>query len=440
MGTNIRAAGKALSALASAVKKSPRIAFWPSPALTKFYARGLQPHGRYLVRAANRVGKTTHAAVLVATAMEQNPGVRLRGISVDFTQQMRAMGRKMADYITPSALAPGCDFNETRGWSHNIIRLRNGSSLQLMNNTQDTQTFEGDEVDGVWFDEPPKQVNWLPNISRVMSSGGWILVTATMVGVPVTYLRDIVEADDSDWDQYVVPFSKEACPWYSQRLIDRWLADVSAAPWEYEQRVNASWEGVALGRRFTGFTPESIISSIEGGRWTVGVGIDHGEGKGKQAAVLVFWNAETIILVDTYINDNPTTPAQDAVAIKEMLRKYNLQPAQVDVWKGDSNTAGKARVGLTVNDMLGAELGVYIGRPDKRAGSVETGEYLINLALLTQKMKVLAPVSPTLDYVLRYYHGEEENKHLVDATRYITREPLGRWNMGGEFSRLYWRR
>ena len=427
----------------STIHTSPRILFKPSPAFETFYSGGLKKGGRYLLRAANRTGKTTHAAALVADALERTPHLRLRGVSVDYSQQNRAMGMMLAQYLSPRALVPGCDFNETRGWSHNLIRLRNGSSMQLLNNTQATQSFEGDALDGVWFDEPPKQVNWLPNISRVMSRRGWILVTATMVGVPVKYLRSIAEGEGSRWQTHVVPFTKEACPWYSTEQIENWLSDAKAAPWEYEQRINAAWEGVAIGRRFTGYTSESIIDRAPQGSWHVGVGIDHGEGTGKQAAVLVLWNDEVIIVLDEYVNEYPTTPEQDSEAISMMLARHGLRPIDVDVWKGDSNTAGKARVGRTVNQLLSEALGLpfnkVIQTPNKKAGTVETGEYLLNLSLMRGWMKVVGP-TPVVDEALRYYDGSEKLKHIVDALRYICEEPLSIWrNRRSEISRLYWR-
>ena len=414
--------------------RSPREAFTPSPALALFYG---SLRRRELLRTANRAGKTTTCAAKLASIMETTPGGRYRGVSVDYPQSRKAMGLKMAEMITPSALVTGCNYNQTRGWSHNLIRLKNGASMQIMNNTQDPQSFEGDALDGLWFDEPPKQQNWLPNVSRLVDRSGFLWVSATMVGRPIKWFRQIAEAEGSPWRQHVVNFSKETCPWYTDAQIASWLAEAKAAPWEYEQRINAAWEGVATGRRYTGYTDASIIPGLPPGRWELGVGIDHGEGGGNQVAVLVAWDpvGKKMILIDEYISEGPTTIEQDARGIRLMLERWGWGPGNVTDWRGDTNSAGKGRVGFTVNDLLGRALGVRINTPDKR--SVETGEFLVNLALLQGRLQVLKGLV-AVDETMRYYDGTEEYKHTSDAIRYLAKGILASWDLS-KIGRLYWR-
>lgn len=421
-----------------ACEQNPRAGFVPGPPFRGLLERGLRRGDRVLARAANRTGKTTHAAYLVARTLEENPGIRLRGVSVDYSQQRKAMGLHLQRFLSPGALVDGCNFNETRGWSHNLVRLRNGSSLQLMNYTQDPQAFEGDSLDGIWCDEPPPVRAWAPNISRLLDRNGWFVVTATMVGRPVQYLRDIVEDEASRWRQVVVRFGTEACPWYSEEQARAWIAEAKAAPWEYEQRINAAWEGIATGRRYTGYTEESIVERLPPGVWTVGVGIDHGELGTNQVAVLLLWDEATrrMYVADEYVGDGPSTIKDDARGIVAMLRRNGLRPLDVDEWTGDNNSAGKARVGLKVNDLLGEELGVEISPPDKTAGSVETGEYLVNLALLQGRLLVKEGLV-AVDKTMRYYDGSEALKHISDAIRYRARPVLSAWDLQA-VGRLYW--
>jgi len=419
----------------SSLVACPRSGFTPSQALSTFYNA---PTKRELLRTANRVGKTTHVGAKVAALMESTPGLRLRGVSVDYNQSKKAMGLILSQMITPSALASGCNYNVTRGWSHNLIELKNGSTLQIMNNTQDPQAFEGDSLDGVWFDEPPKQGIWLPNISRVMDRNGFVWISATMVGRPCSWLREIAEAEGSPWRQTVVGFSRESCPWYTPDMVAGWIAEAKAAPWEYPQRIDAEWEGVAVGRRYTGYTEASVVKALPAGRWKIGVGIDHGEHGANQVAVLMAWRPgdKVMYIIDEYVSDGPTTIAQDARGIRLMLQRHGWGPHNVDEWRGDNNSAGKARVGYKINQLLGDELGVTIDPPDKTAGSVETGEFLVNLALMQGRLKVvdgLVAVSGTM----RYYDGTEEHKHISDAIRYLSRPILGDWDLSS-IGRLYW--
>jgi hypothetical protein len=197
----------------------------------------------------------------------------------------------------------------------------------------------------------------------------------------------VAEAEDSAWTQYVAPLSHANCPWYGVEQVDEWLTEARAFPDSYEQRINGAWEGTTQSRTFTGFDSSCLITEDDPQPkgCKIGVGLDHGEHAGSQVAVLVAWNASGIWVLDEAVSKSATTPAQDAVAIREMLLANGLDVHMVDAWIGDVNSVGKLGAGYKVNEILGLALareagharqGFKINTPQKGAGSVDIGEKL----------------------------------------------------------------
>jgi hypothetical protein len=424
-----------LQTLRNTRAKKPLALFIPSKAFSSFFEDDSK---RILIRAANRTGKSRHAAARLATLVLENRGFRARAIAVDYQQAIKVIGRYLADFIPKDALMNGCRYDEANGWTHNLIRLKTGSQIQIMTSDQKALSHAGDSLDLVWIDEVPKPEILDENIARVMDRNGVVWLTATMIGRPVDWLKDLVESDGTKWVQHVIKFSHDNCPWYSKSQAEEWIDEAKGAPWSFEQRINASWEGVSLDRIYTGFDTWCFTSSIPIGRFMIGVGIDHGERAGHQVAILVIWDrAKKIAFVlDEAVSKVSQGIKEDANDIREMLARNRLNPSEVDMWRGDTNSMGKGRIGLSVNQALGEELGIEIAPADKTAGSVEAGEWLVNQAFKAKKLSLLSDKCPNLEQALRYYNGSEKLKHCSDALRYILAPEFSTWNIVSGASRL----
>jgi phage terminase large subunit-like protein len=436
-----------ISALANYFRANPTVGFYPSPALGAFME---DTSLRILVRAANRVGKTRHAAVKLSKLMLKYPNKRYRVVGVTYQQAIAVISKMLAEFLPPHVRAAGCNYKETTGWSHNLIRLTNGTVCQIKSNDQDAIAHAGDDLDGVWFDEPPVRDVWLEGVKRVMSKRGWVWVTLTPIGRPCGWLRSTVNAAGSGWVEYVAEFSHKNCPWYTVEQVNRWLSEASASPWAYRQTIFGDWEGEVVDRVFSGFTAECLVGEDElpmGEKFRVGIGIDHGEGVGKQIAVTILWTESSITVIDEVVNTESTVPEKDARAILKSLAYWDWNITNVQQITGDINSAGKMGAGLRVNDVLAAELAkqskirpgsVTVSAPAKGRGSVEHGEKLLNEAFLRGTLRVYEERCPVLAHALRNYSGEEDLKHAIDALRYICQPILESWSTGSaaNFSKL----
>lgn len=350
------------------------------------------------------------------------------------------LGRYLAEFLD-GHLEPSSYYRTGRGWNTNTIRLTNGSIIQLRSYEDRPDAHAGDSLDIVWLDEPPPRSIFTESQARVMDRDGEVWLTLTPVGRPVAWLRDMIEREGSVWEEVVIPFSQEACPWYDEAQVAQWLEDLSSSPWEYEQRVNGSWEGVTLERLFTGLSEDNIR---EPGKLPpdlcVGITIDHGATAGSQVALLVLWEqrGRRMWVIDEYVSEKASSPEEDAAAIRAMLRRHRIKPSEVDEAVGDTNVS-KGYAGYKLNDVLEQEFArmesqrlppFRILGPDKTPGSVDWGLRVVNHALRRGDL-VVHPRCVNLSKTLRHWKGSKTGDdgtlcHAADALRYFAVAVLGK--------------
>lgn len=404
--------------------------FRPSPVLTRFMD---DPSKRIAIRAANRTGKTRHACARLAKVMLSHPNGRYRAVGVNYVQTTRVLGRYLHEFLPPSSLMPGCHYSDENGWSHQLIRLRNGCTCQMMTDEQPAKAHAGDDLDGVLHDEPPRSEILSESQTRVMARNGFIWIAMTPINAPVEYLKEMVEAEDSVWKEYVVSLTPENCPWYSRQQVLDWIDEAAASPGTYRQKVYGDWEGDSVDRTFTGWSPDCIFhgdldTALMGKPYHLGIGVDHGEGVGKQVAIFAVWTPDEIYIIDEVVNETATTPDEDARAILNRLGEWGWRLDEVHRMVGDVNSAGKLSGGARINDLLSAALhrqagfrreAVQIVTPEKGKNSVEYGERLVNNALLRGTLHVHSRCANLVRCMRHYSPGDESMKHAIDALRYL---------------------
>lgn len=413
-------------------KENPLATFRPSPALAGFMT---DDSPRILVRTANRMGKTKHAGARLSERMIKFPNRHYRVVGTDFKNTQLIAGKYLAEFIPKSMLTPKSYFDEQRGWNQEKILLTNGTSCEFRTFVQLPDQHAGGDMDGVWCDEPPPPLIWAECLRRVFSKRGFLWLTFTPLGREVTWLRKIIEAEKSIWKEHLGVMSQANCPWYTQKQVDDWIEEVRTTMADaYEQTINGAWEGITGDRTFSGYDSSSHLAADfvlpDGVRY--GVGVDHGEGAGKQVAILVAWTGQgtkaKLWILDECVSKGVTTPEQDARAIRTMLQRNGLDVASVTRWKGDINTAGKGEAGKSANEVLAQQLATAAGyhrfprvfeSATKGADSVMKGEMLLNGALLQRRAWVRADRCPTLCRSLAHFNGQEDLKHPLDGLRYI---------------------
>lgn len=421
----------ALTALAGLAEVSPYALYSPGPVAERFHRSRSK---RRLIRAPNRSGKTWAGSHEAWTQAVENPGTTGLVVAADWAGYRDVIARTMWEQAPRHLLYPESAYSPSRGWKNHHIQLTNGSSILFRSARSQTTSLAGIRASWLWADEPPPRELWGEMLSRVATDDGPVWLTFTPIGGELGWLREIVEDPAKGWDEYVIQLTPKDCPHRTQEDIDSQVASYGA--WEMAQRARGEWEGVTLDRALEGFSEASVDGAVPTLEWSVGLGLDHGEGAGRENCVLILWNSAKKLLwiIDEYVSTRSTTPEEDAVCLRSMLLRHRLDPVAVDSAVGDTNSAGKGSGGR-VNDLIGHALGVRVGSPSKGPGSVEWGTRLLDVALRRGQVRVHPRCGATIA-AMKHWTGKEEHKDLIDAVRYVATPILESFFRGPELDRL----
>jgi len=397
------------------------------------------PSREKLLRAGNQWGKTragAREALWIMTGEHpwrevKPPPVRGRVVTYSWAQSVEVQRR--INEILPSFLVDGYDFNDQRGFVGAKIKFKNGSLLEITTASQGTIAHGAATLDFVWIDEPPPRELYSELLARLLVKKGHLFLTMTPVGRPVDWLIDEIEEGRLSGHRF--DLTPANCPHLGQDQID--TIGGKYLPHERPQRMHGHWHGESPDRFFEAFSEAAVNSDMPPGNVGIALGIDHGEGVGKEAAILLAYELggdfPKIWILDEYINTKRTDPDEDAAAILDMLRRHDINPEEVDLAIGDINTAGKGGGGIKVNDALAGAIHrqtkkkhppIIVRSARKGRGSVMHGNRLINYAFRRGDLTV-HPRARSLIHSLRHWKGANDDlKHTLDAARYIISEIL----------------
>lgn len=417
----------------------PQLTATPSPKQLSFLQ---SRHPRRLLRSGNRSGKS-YAGALEAWGHAlgwspwkgrtiKTPNVGLI-VAADWRSQVDVVSKIMYETCPHPFLAPGCDYNVSRGWMNQQISLSNGSVILFRSALSKSTSLAGLECSWLWIDEPPTRSAFGEALARVAVQMGPAWLTMTPIGRPVDWLKLHVEGDpeagiqpSEDWEQYVIRLTTEDCPHRSQESLDAQIG--SYLPMELPQRRDGAWEGVVVDRLLDAFD-DSCVSEPPLGQYHCGLGMDHGEQAGKQVALLVIWSSSSIWVIDEYRSPHTTTPEEDATFIKEMASRNSIDMSSIDRIVGDTN--------IKVNSIYSDLLGHPVKNASKKPGSVLYGSRLLNYAFKNGKLHI-HPRCRNLIQALKTWDGSttDRAKDPIDALRYIAVPLLERGLNRVEQSRL----
>jgi phage terminase large subunit-like protein len=159
------------------------LTLWDDPSCTKRVALNL---------AGNKSGKTTAGALLMGERLwgksmwdrESREGVSYPtpAVGIVFTEDFESHRDTTLPTIRtwwPSDVISKISYNNANCPSELV--LSNGSILKFKTYAQGAETVEGKDWDIVWFDEPPPHSVYIAAFRGVVSFGGRIFVTATLL-------------------------------------------------------------------------------------------------------------------------------------------------------------------------------------------------------------------------------------------------------------------
>jgi len=350
---------------------------------------------------------------------------------------------KLYELLPKSLLHPDCRYHPDRGFTtgrRRMLRLKTGDSMGIVSQSAGTLAAAGSTLDFVWLDEPPERKIFAEAQSRVLVRKGCLWLTLTPVGRPVGWLKDACE-DGLIEDIHVEPtpentgLSEEELDAIKQMIL----------PTERPQRFGGEWEGATPDRFYGAWHDGMVSKELPDCELQIGIGIDHGEGHGRQGALLCGFDTRDksnprVWFLDEYTSQGHSGIEEDANGILDMLSRWDLGPEAVDVARGDVNSAGKAESGYRVNQLLEQKIAVLSGLPPtappfrikaarKGPGSVAYTARLLHSAMVKGSLTV-HPNCEALIAGLRHWRGpggtsqNKELSHILDAARYIGREFL----------------
>ena len=443
-----------LEADAAFCRRNPFYIYDPLVSLLSFHA---SPHPRRLLRTANKIGKTYASAYEAwAHLIGRHRWRRIEASSgwamvANIAQTYPIVCDALRALEPSDALDADTHYVIGKGYLTNgrhMIRSAAGHVLDFRSGEGSPLSAESGSVGWLWIDEPPKADRFGGALSRVAVAQGPVWMDFTPIGRPTAAFREHIEGSAElgtppreEWIQFRPRLTEADCTTETGRVI-RSAASIAAqvaaySPWEYEQRVNGEWEGVSLGRRLSAFSEACYLDDEEEIRVGEGdelrVGIDHGEGAGKEVAYLGLVSGRRYTLLGEYTGKAGATPREHAAGILAMLRARGLSVFDIAHWFGDVNSAGLIGAGSKYNSFVeyafADELGLpscpfVIETPSKGKGSVTAGEAAINHACREGRWRV-ATSCGAFSHAARHYTGKEKDlKDPIDAARYTFADRL----------------
>ena len=435
-----------------------RLSLWKDKATPKQLDFHKSQAARRLCRSGNQTGKSAAGASEAwyhATGSHPWREVPLAPsigwvVVSDLENHYPTICRKLRDVEPSHLIGPNTLYDSARGYrtrGRRLIELTNGSIVEFRSGRGEITALASATVDWIWYDEPPMESHYSESISRIavrrLPSGGrapaWM--TMTPVGRPCGWIRLMVEGDESagtppteNWHQTVIRLTPEDCPHRSPESLQQQIA--SYLPSEVAQRTNGDWEGVTFERLLTGYSEDTLFDDEElpDREWGVGLTFDHGERVNSEVCLLYAYDesANEVWVIDEYVSLGRTTTQQDALGVLEMLDRNGLNIATVTRAHGDTNSAGKSAL-ISVNRLLEESIAEALGidphspplrilGASKRPGSVLWGSRVVNIALLSRRLRV-SPRCRKLIEGMKHWRGtkqgaDAELTHSLDALRY----------------------
>lgn len=132
-----------------------------------------------------------------------------------------------------------------------IFEFRNGSSLELITNKQDTKDHEGWKGDFIWADEPPERAKYVANKRGLIASNGVFLLTMTAVSESWILDEIVLNTDPSFASVTEIPI--RANPHLSEEGIHSF--EISLREDEKIARIEGGWLNLT-GLVLKGFKPD----------------------------------------------------------------------------------------------------------------------------------------------------------------------------------------
>ena len=163
----------------------------------------------------NRSGKTEKGAENVLNKLISKPNQRWWACAESFQDSINVQQRKIWKLL-PKRLIKYGKYSEVNGFTNRKLILTNGSILVFKSYDQEREAFQGDDIDGIWFDEEPPYDIYKESRMRLLDRNGEIIFTMTSLKGVTDLIQDIFEDHDVLRSEYA-PLVKKTLP----RIVEK---------------------------------------------------------------------------------------------------------------------------------------------------------------------------------------------------------------------------
>lgn len=158
----------------------------------------------------NRSGKTEKGAEYVLNKMREKPNQRWWLCAETFQDSVNIQQRKVWSLLPKLGIKYG-KYNEITGFTNRKIVLKNGSIGIFKSYDQERESFQGEDLDGIWNDEEAPYDIYREQRMRLIDRNGEMIFTMTSLKGVTDLLQNIFENHDTLESKYA-PLVDETLP------------------------------------------------------------------------------------------------------------------------------------------------------------------------------------------------------------------------------------
>lgn len=186
----------------------------------------------FVVFGGNRSGKTELGAGIVAEYLEKGFSNQIMCSTVDYKLSVAVQQTKISKLMRSSAIEYG-QFNPVRGYTNDVILMKNGSKCIFRSYQQGREAVQGMDLDLVWWDEEGPWDFFQECLARLTDRDGVFLLTFTSLSGFTRLVNFLWDSNNDLIESSVLSILDN--PFIPQSAKDNYLATVD--PDEIESRV-----------------------------------------------------------------------------------------------------------------------------------------------------------------------------------------------------------
>jgi phage terminase large subunit-like protein len=211
----------------------------------------------FVVFGGNRSGKTELGAGIVAEYLEKKSNIQVMCATVDYKLSVAVQQTKVSKLMTKSLIEYGV-FNPVRGYTNDIILMKNGSKSIFRSYQQGREAVQGMDLDLIWWDEEGPWDYFQECLARLTDRDGIFLLTFTSLSGFTRLVNFLWESDNPLIESVVLSILDN--PFIPESSKQNYLKTVD--PDEVESRVHGR-PHLKEGLIYKEFKPIHIIEPFD---------------------------------------------------------------------------------------------------------------------------------------------------------------------------------